>query len=182
MHDSAGNDEFAFRTFLLAPDTDKFTFTTGRAHYGQLIFYYHHLSGFNLYLLFEPHHEKTVFLHIRKQSHRSAAQSLISTFVFTTQMIQSLCFLNPKFQASNHLLRLYSPICVGPGRKPRRQVFSWRGSFYSIPPSEQFPSGIAAFPWSMLYDSSKSNIKVLTGTIYSFVNVNCSPSVLFLLS
>ena len=44
---------------------------------------------------------------------------------------------------------------------------------YAVPPpAEQFPSGIAAFPWSMLYDSSKSNTKVLTGTIYSFVNVN----------
>ena len=27
-------------------------------------------------------------------------------------------FLNPKFQASSHLLWLYSPVCVGPGRKP----------------------------------------------------------------
>ena len=26
---------------------------------------------------------------------------------------------------------LYSPVCVGPGRKPRRPVFSQRGSFYS---------------------------------------------------
>ena len=37
---------------------------------------------------------------------------------------QHLCFsfilyyLNPKFQASSHLLWLYSPVCVGPGRKP----------------------------------------------------------------
>ena len=28
-----------------------------------------------------------------------------------------------KFQASNHLLLLYSLVCVRPGRKPRRQVF-----------------------------------------------------------
>ena len=39
---------------------------------------------------------------------------------------QRLCFrytdstipLLPKFQASSHLLELYSPVCVGPGRKP----------------------------------------------------------------
>ena len=38
MHHSAGNDQFAFHTFLLALDTDLFTFTKGRAHkYGQLI-------------------------------------------------------------------------------------------------------------------------------------------------
>ena len=50
---------------------------------------------------------------------------LISAFVFATRIVQSLCFLNQKFQASSHLLWLYSPVCVGPGRKP---VFSQRGS------------------------------------------------------
>ena len=35
-------------------------------------------------------------------------------------MVQSLYFLKPKFQASSHLLWLYSPVCVGPGRKPER--------------------------------------------------------------
>ena len=33
-----------------------------------------------------------------------------------------------EIQASNRLLWLYSPVCVGPGRKPRRPVFSQRGS------------------------------------------------------
>ena len=30
----------------------------------------------------------------------------------------------PKYEisTSSHLLRLHSPVCVGPGRKPRRQV------------------------------------------------------------
>ena len=37
MHHSAGNDQFAFFTFPLAPDTDKSTFTSDHAHYGQLI-------------------------------------------------------------------------------------------------------------------------------------------------
>ena len=32
--------------------------------------------------------------------------------------------LNPKFLATSHLLRLYSLVYVGPGRKPERQVFS----------------------------------------------------------
>ena len=35
-------------------------------------------------------------------------------------------------QASNYLLWLYSPVCVGPGRKPRRPVFSQRGSSNSV--------------------------------------------------
>ena len=49
---------------------------------------------------------------------------------------QRLCFryidstipLLTKFQASSHLQCLYSPVCVGPGRKPQRPVFSQRGS------------------------------------------------------
>ena len=31
-------------------------------------------------------------------------------------------------EISSHLLWLYSPVCVGPGRKSRRPVFSQRGS------------------------------------------------------
>ena len=37
----------------------------------------------------------------------------------------------PKFQASSHLLWLYSLICVGPGREPQRLVFSQQGSYES---------------------------------------------------
>ena len=43
---------------------------------------------------------------------------LISAFVFTTRVVQFIFFLNPKFQASSHLLRLHRPDCVGPVRKP----------------------------------------------------------------
>ena len=53
---------------------------------------------------------------------------LVSAFVFATRIVQSLYFLNPKFQASSHLLCVYSLVCVRPGRKPRRPVFSERGS------------------------------------------------------
>ena len=38
--------------------------------------------------------------------------------VFTTQIVQSLFFLNLKFQASNHLLWLYKLVCVGPILNP----------------------------------------------------------------
>ena len=54
---------------------------------------------------------------------------LISAFVLATRIVQSLFFLIAKLQASSHLLWLYSPVCVGPGRKPRRPVFSQRGSY-----------------------------------------------------
>ena len=53
---------------------------------------------------------------------------LISAFVFAIRIVQSLYFLNPKFQASSQLLWLYNLVCVRPGRKPRRPVFSERGS------------------------------------------------------
>ena len=42
---------------------------------------------------------------------------LISAFVFAIRIVQSYYYLNMKFQASSRLLWLYSPVCVGPGRK-----------------------------------------------------------------
>ena len=53
---------------------------------------------------------------------------LISAFVFAIRIVQSLFYLNLKFQASSHLLLRYSLVCVGPGQNPRRPVFSQRGS------------------------------------------------------
>ena len=55
---------------------------------------------------------------------------LISAFVFVTRIVQSLFFLNPKYQSSRHILWPYSPVCVGPGQKRRRPVFSQRGSIF----------------------------------------------------
>ena len=52
-------------------------------------------------------------------------------FVFAIRIVPSLYFLNPKFQASSHLVWLHSPVCVEPGRKLRRPIFSERGSFVS---------------------------------------------------
>ena len=57
--------------------------------------------------IFEPRHEITGFLHMRKQRHRSVVAvtaQLISAFVFTIRIAQSLYFLNPKFQVSSHFL------------------------------------------------------------------------------
>ena len=48
----------------------------------------------------------------------------ISAFVFARRIGQSLYFLYTKFQASSHLVWLYSLVCVGHGRKPQRPVFS----------------------------------------------------------
>ena len=75
--------------------------------------------------------ENRIFAYAKTKTQISFAVTakLISAFVFATRIVQSLYFLNPKFQASSHLLWLCRLVCVGPGRKPRRPVFSERGSY-----------------------------------------------------
>ena len=68
-----------------------------------------------------------------------ATARLISAFVFAIRVEQFLLYMNSKCQAFSHLLWLYSSVCVGLGRKPRRPVFSQRGSntgsiFFMPPP------------------------------------------------
>ena len=46
-----------------------------------------------------------------------AVTMLISAYVFSTYLVQSLYLLNLKFQASSHLLWLYIPFWVESGRK-----------------------------------------------------------------
>ena len=78
--------------------------------------------------IYEWRHEKTGFFicKTKMQINSAVTGQLISAFVFVSWIVQSLyfLFLNPKFQASSHLLLLYSLACVGPGRKRRRLVFS----------------------------------------------------------
>ena len=69
-------------------------------------------------------------------NHREADQRLC--FRYTASTIPVLP--EPDFQASSHLLWLYSLVCVGPGRKPRRPVFSQRGSIHTISKFSQFVS------------------------------------------
>ena len=74
--------------------------------------------------------ENRIFAYAKTKAQISFAVTakLISAFVFATRIVHFLFFLYPKFQASSLLLWLYSPVCVGPGRKPGRPVFSRRGS------------------------------------------------------
>ena len=62
----------------------------------------------------------------------------------TRKADQRLCFhyiestvpllpIYTKFQSSSHLLWLYSPVCVRPGPKSRRPVFSQRDSYNMSP-------------------------------------------------
>ena len=70
-----------------------------------------------------------IYAKTRTQISFAVTVKLISAFVFATRIIQSLFFVNPKFIASSHLVWLYSPVYVRPGRKPRRPVFSQQGSY-----------------------------------------------------
>ena len=62
---------------------------------------------------------------------RTQISFAVNAFVFATWIIQSVFFLNPKFQAFSFILGLYRPVCVGPGRKPRRPIFLRGDSFTS---------------------------------------------------
>ena len=54
------------------------------------------------------------------RGNREADQCLFFRYIDSTI---PLSFLNPKFQASSHLMWLYSPVCVGPGQKPPKTGF-----------------------------------------------------------
>ena len=60
------------------------------------------------------------------RGHREADQRLC--FRLTDSTIPLLLLKNTKFPASNHLLWLYSPVCVRPGQNPKLLVFSRTGS------------------------------------------------------
>ena len=74
---------------------------------------------------------KPAFAYAKTKTQISSAVTalLISAFVFATQIVQFFNYPNMKFQVSSLLLWLYSPVCVGAGRKPRRPVFSQRGTY-----------------------------------------------------
>ena len=82
---------------------------------------------------YEPPHQKTNNLHMRKQRRRPASRSPRSwsapLFSLYAQLVQFPCFLNPKSQAPSLNLRLYRLVCIGPGQKPQRTVFLCCGSY-----------------------------------------------------
>ena len=105
-----------------------------RMHHVELKFFLVLISGIFYEYVWAGTWENRIFAYAKTKTQISFAVTakLISAFVFATRIVQSLSFLNTKFQASSHFLRLRSLICVGPGRKPRRPVFWRRGSFYFL--------------------------------------------------
>ena len=104
---------------------------------GRLLYCYHHLlfsisviSQLLLFVLSLVVGKTGFFAYAKTKTQISfATAKLISAFVFATRIVQSLYFLNPKFQTSSNRLWLYRQVCVEPGQKPRKPVFSQRGSF-----------------------------------------------------
>ena len=92
---------------------------------------------------------------------------LISAFVFATWIVHGpfLFFLNPKFQASSHPLWLHRPICVGAGRKPRRPVFSCRGSYII----DNLTNGMNMFSFIISHIFSISSVNKLRNSHVEFL-------------
>ena len=61
--------------------------------------------------------ENRLFAYAKTKTQFSSADQRL-LFVFTVRIVQSIYYLNPKFQASSHLLLLHSPVCVVPRRNP----------------------------------------------------------------
>ena len=81
----------------------------------------------------------------------------------STRIVQSLYFINPKFQASSDLLWLYSPVCVRPGRKPRRPDFSQRGSYKKVKNTRRSETGttVTELNFCPQYVPCKHNVRYL---------------------
>ena len=75
--------------------------------------------------------ENRLFAYAKTKTQISCAVTaqLIITFAFAIRIVQSFYYLNLKFQVNSHLLWLYSLVCVRPGQKPKRPVFSQPGSY-----------------------------------------------------
>ena len=76
-------------------------------------------NSHSIVIKYEPPHGKKTAICIAKN--KGADQLRINCgadqcLCFSTWIVQFLYFLNPKFPASYHLLRLYRPVCVRPGR------------------------------------------------------------------
>ena len=76
--------------------------------------------------------ESFAYVKTKAQISCTVTAQLISTFVFATLIVQFLSVLNPIYQASIHLLLLYSRVCVRAGQKPQRQAFSQQGASHVL--------------------------------------------------
>ena len=101
--------------------------------------------------------QQSAYAKTKAQISFAVTAKMISAFVFATRIVQFLYFLNPKVPFSSHLLCLYSPVSVGPVRKPQcwfsheaAQYYSELHDFISMfPPEVMSATSLAAtaLPW-----------------------------------
>ena len=73
--------------------------------------------------------ESQLFVYAKAKAQISSVVTIQLFPTITAIEVRFHYFLNPKFQALRHPQWLYSPICVGPDWKFRRQIFSWHSSY-----------------------------------------------------
>ena len=107
--------------------------------------------------------ENRLFAYAKTKTQISSAvtEKLISAFVFAIQIVQSLYYLNTKFQAFSHLLWLYSPVCVGPGQKPEC-CFSHNEAHFSNRPAGWLANSEDATSPIIAISSTQGNFTPLT--------------------
>ena len=76
------------------------------------------------------------------------------------------------FQASSHLQWLYSPVCVGPGWKPRRPVFSQRGSYCLSDPDFFLIPQRGELIIHLLYSKNDLGFGLFTLALHMFIEGN----------
>ena len=85
----------------------------------------------------------TIYIMRKKRCRFAVTAKLISAFVFATQIVHLLYFLNPTFPASSHLLCMYRSVCVGPVRKPHcrfsHEAAHFTSDLSSSKPANEFP-------------------------------------------
>ena len=82
-------------------------------------------GGYNKYVVRRaPLNLQFAYAKAKAQISCPVTAQLISMFVFATYIVQSLYFINPKFQASSNLLWLYSLVCADNLGNPKNRLLS----------------------------------------------------------
>ena len=84
----------------------------------------------------------------------------ISAFVFAIPIIQFLLYLYPKCQDISFLLWAFRPVCVGPGQKSQRPVFTSGGSNNNS-------------PYHVKIENLIEKIKKKCNKTYSWISIRC---------
>ena len=108
--------------------------------------------------------QQSAYAKTKTQISFAVTAKLISAFVFATWIVQSLYFLNAKFQASSHLQWRYSLVCVKPGQNPHCWFSRVEAQMSWI-----YWSGSALFAQTYLSENL-SSIQYTSTVIYATMN------------